>query len=123
MKIFETPESAIEVLQIPQLISTKQQQRTPNYVHQLVKTIQGQASVKLRIISLIRNVPLHTALSYWVKFRAKVHRMQPFRGKENGRENNSRVVVEVNKTEYEFLRSNPQQSLMHKACAFPIDEP
>ena len=61
---------------------------------------------------------MHTAISYWVKLRAKVHRMHPFRVKENRREIRSCPVSE---SDYEFLRANPEHPLMRKTCVFPID--
>ena len=71
-------------------------------------------SVKIGIISFILNVLLHTAISYWAKLRAKVHRKHPFRVKQNGREIGSRPVVAVSESDYDFLRANPEHPLMRK---------
>ena len=83
MKNSDMPKSDIEVEQIAQPIITKPQQLKPIYEQQFASTINWQMSVKIGIISFILNVLLHTAISYWVKIRVKVHRMHPFRVKEN----------------------------------------
>ena len=48
--------------------------------------------------------------------------MDPFRVKENGREITYRLVVAVSKTDYAFLRPNPELLLMWKTSVIPIDE-
>ena len=121
MKNSDMPKSDIEVERIAQPIITKLQQLKPIYEQQFAGTINWQMSVKIGIISFILNVLLHTAISYWVKLRAKVHRMHPFRVKENGREIRSRPVVAVNESDYEFLRAKPEHPLMRETCVFPLD--
>ena len=122
MKNSDMPKSDIELEQIAQPIITKLQQLQPVYEQQFASTVNWQMSVKIGIISFILNVLLHNAISYWVKLRAKVHRMHPFRVKENGREIRSRLVVAVSESDYEFLRADPEHPLMRKTCVFPIDE-
>ena len=121
MKNSDMPKSDIEVEQIAQPILTKLPQLKPIYEQQFGSTINWQISAKIGIISFILNVLLHTAISYWVKLRAKVRRMHPFRVKENRREIRSRPVVAVIESDYEFLRANPEHPLMRKTCVFPID--
>ena len=82
MKNSDMPKIDIEVEQIAQPIITKLQQLKPIYEQQFAGTINWQMSVKIGIISFILNVLLHTAISHWVKLRAKVHRMHPFRAKK-----------------------------------------
>ena len=122
MKNSDMPKSYIEVELVAQPIITKLQQLKPIYEQQFLSTINWQISLKIGIISFILNVLLHTAISYWVKLRAKVHRMHPFRVKENERDIRSRPVVAVSESDYEFLRANPEHPLMRKTCVFPIDE-
>ena len=81
MKILKTPESEIEENQIAQPKITKLQILKPTYNQRSARTINWQPSVKTGIISFIMNVLLYSAISYWVKLRLKISRLNHFRVK------------------------------------------